>query len=133
LSEYGLTHIDPSTVYRWLQKLGFKYEPRRKGYYVDGHEKPATIEYRKKFVSRYLQYERRAHRWIQIPLQEATQLEMKRLIPKSSGYRYTDEEGKDMVEFHVDTCHVFEEQANQGAEYGGWLSVRKIQKKAHSS
>jgi hypothetical protein len=48
LSAYGLTCIDPSTVYRWLQRLGFRYEPRRKGYYVDGHEKPATIEYRKK-------------------------------------------------------------------------------------
>ncbi len=31
LSTYGLTCIDPSTVYRWLQKLGFRYEPRRKG------------------------------------------------------------------------------------------------------
>jgi len=28
LKEYGLTCIDPSTVYRWLQKIGFRYEPR---------------------------------------------------------------------------------------------------------
>jgi hypothetical protein len=59
LKEYGLTCIDPSTVYRWLQKLGFRYEPRRKGYYVDGHEKPATIEYQKQFTTRYLSYEQR--------------------------------------------------------------------------
>jgi len=77
LKEYGLTCIDPSTIYRWLQKLGFRYEPRRKGYYVDGHEKPATIEYRKQFITRYLSYEQRAHRWIQISLSEAVQLEEK--------------------------------------------------------
>jgi hypothetical protein len=28
LKKYGLTCIDPSTVYRWLQKIGFRYEPR---------------------------------------------------------------------------------------------------------
>jgi hypothetical protein len=32
LKEYGLTFIDPSTVYQWLQKLGFRYEPRQKGW-----------------------------------------------------------------------------------------------------
>ncbi len=64
LREYRLTNINPLTVYRWLIKLGFRYETRRKGYYVDGHEKPSTIEYRKQFVIRYLQYERHAYRWI---------------------------------------------------------------------
>jgi hypothetical protein len=28
LMQYGLTCIDPSTVYQWMQKLGIKYEPR---------------------------------------------------------------------------------------------------------
>ncbi len=32
LMQYGLTCIDPSTVYQWMQKLGIKYEPRWKGY-----------------------------------------------------------------------------------------------------
>jgi hypothetical protein len=36
---YRLTNICISTVYRWLTKLGLKYAPRRKGYYVNGHEK----------------------------------------------------------------------------------------------
>jgi len=69
LQQYSLTSINPSTV--WLIKLGFWYETRRKGYYVDGHEKPRTVEYTKKFVTRYLQYERQAHRWIQITVLEA--------------------------------------------------------------
>jgi len=127
LKQYGLTCIDPSTVYRWMQKLGFKYEPRRKGYYVDGHEKPATIEYRKQFVTRYLAYEQRAHRWIQIPLSEALELEDKKMIPKNSGYRYEDDHGESMVELHIDSCQIFEEKANKETKFGGWLSVRKAE------
>jgi hypothetical protein len=58
LGTYGLACIDPSTIYQWLQKLGFRCEPRRKEYYVDGHEKPTTIEYQKNIVRHYLLYER---------------------------------------------------------------------------
>ena len=45
LKQYGLTCISPSTVYQWMIHLGFKYEPRKKGYYIDGHEKPAMVAY----------------------------------------------------------------------------------------
>jgi len=71
-----------------MKSLGFKYSPRRKGYYVDGHEKSATVEYRRKFVERYLRYERRAHRWIQITLEESKKLEREEIIPVGSGYLY---------------------------------------------
>jgi hypothetical protein len=125
LQEYRLTSINPSTVYRWLIKLGFRYETRRKGYYVDGHEKPGTIEYRKQFVNRYLQYERRAHRWIQITTAEALELEEKGYIQPNSGYRYVDNDGHQMVELHVDTCNILEEKANNETKFGGNLSVRK--------
>ena len=47
---HGLTCISPpSTIYRWMTWLGFRYAPRKKGYYVDGHEKPATIQYQRDF------------------------------------------------------------------------------------
>ena len=108
LSEFGLTSVCPSTVYLWMKRLGFKYEPRRKGYYVDGHEKPATVQYRKAFVTRYLLYEGRMYRWIQITKEESLELEMKGLIPKGSGYLYTDKEGQQMVEYHVDSCAEFQ-------------------------
>ena len=45
LKMYGLTCISPSAVYQSVIHLGFKYEPRRKGYFVDSHEKPATVAY----------------------------------------------------------------------------------------
>jgi hypothetical protein len=75
LRRYGLTKLCPSTVYKWMKLLGFKYEPQRKGYYVDGHEKPATVAYRKDFVSRYLTEEVQMFRWIQITKEESEKLE----------------------------------------------------------
>ena len=62
----GLTKLCPVTVYRYLVLLGFKYKTRMKGYYVDGHERPATILYRDKFNKRYLELERRMFRLIYI-------------------------------------------------------------------
>jgi hypothetical protein len=50
--EHRFKTICPSTIYKWLKLLGFRCEPRRKGYYVDGHEKPKTISYRNKYVQR---------------------------------------------------------------------------------
>jgi hypothetical protein len=47
---YGLTKLCPSTVYKWMKQLSFTYEPKGKGYYVDGHEKPVKVAYRKDFV-----------------------------------------------------------------------------------
>jgi transposase len=34
LRENRLTKLTLETVYRWLDRLGFKYEARKKGYYV---------------------------------------------------------------------------------------------------
>jgi hypothetical protein len=53
-SEFGLKKICLSTIYKWLKLLGFKYEPQRKGDYVDGHEKPETVNYRNKYVKCYM-------------------------------------------------------------------------------
>jgi hypothetical protein len=90
---------------------------------VDGHEKPRTVEYTKKFVTRYLQYERQAHRWIQITVLEALELEQSGYIKPNSGYQYEDENGNQMVELHVDTCNILKERANNETKYGGKLSI----------
>ena len=82
LKQYGLTKICLSTVYKWIKKLGFNYEPRKKGYYVDGHEKEETVSYRWRYIERYLQYEQRMFRWIQITEEEAKHLEDKGTIKK---------------------------------------------------
>ena len=55
LGKYGLTKIFPSTCYNWLRQLGFQYCTQKKGYFVDGHEKPATVAYQDAFISRYFE------------------------------------------------------------------------------
>ena len=43
LRENRLTKLTLETVDRWLDQLGFKYEARKKGYYVDNHEKQKRL------------------------------------------------------------------------------------------
>jgi len=57
LRKYGLTKVYPSMVCKWMHQLGFCYETQKKGYYVDGHEKPTTVAYQWEFTKRYLEYE----------------------------------------------------------------------------
>lgn len=105
---YSFVTVCPSTIHRWLVVLGFKYKTQKKGYYVDGHERPATATYCKLFVSCDLNYEMRMHCWIQIPLSDNTEIvELGKLI-KDSGYKYLDDTGLEMVEYHVDTLGDFQ-------------------------
>jgi hypothetical protein len=56
--------------------LGFHHKTWWKGYYVDGHEKKATIEYRWDFWERYLSLEKQIFPWrIQMPVKEAERLQ----------------------------------------------------------
>jgi hypothetical protein len=69
-----------------MNQLGFKYEPQRKGYYVNGHEKPATIAYQKDFIQRYIAEEAQMYHWIQIREEEAVRLEETEVIKPNTGY-----------------------------------------------
>jgi hypothetical protein len=124
LRENRLTKLTLETVYRWLDRLGFKYEARKKGYYVDNHEKPETVTYRRHFVKRYLKYEFRMFRWVQLSLEKVKAMEGNAEIDEGLGYRYQDNENKDMVEFHVDQHPSFQDSVSTTL-YGGSLSVRK--------
>ncbi len=125
LYEHGLKKVCPSTIYNWMKLLGFKYEPRRKGYYVDGLKHPATIEYRKSFVQHYLPYERRMYRWIQVTAEESEELQNKGLVTIKSSYKYKCRDGIDMLEYLVDSCSTFEEALNSTTRFGGHLSVHR--------
>jgi hypothetical protein len=128
LKEYGLNCLSHTMTYRWMLLLGFRHETRRKGYYVDGHERKATIEYRWDFCEKYLSLEKKMFRWIQIPLEEAERLQALGKLTNGSGYKCTDElTGERMVEYHVDTCKDFMERKNKESEFGGDLSVRRDQ------
>jgi hypothetical protein len=108
LRENRLTKLSLSTVYRWLERLGFNYEPRKKSYYVDNHEKPETVAYRRHFIKRYMQFEERMFRWIQLPLEQVEEMEQNKEIEEGLGYRY-----EDMVEFHVDEHPFFQDRMSK--------------------
>jgi hypothetical protein len=110
-----------------MKCLGFKFQVQKKCYYVDGHKKPATDEYRKQFIHRYLTYERLVHRWIELTKEESTEYENKRLVPQNSGYHYSLDTGINMVEYHVYSCSDFQDRMNQETIFGGNLSVRKVE------
>jgi hypothetical protein len=117
LKHYRLSKVTMQTIYRWMKALGFRYEMQRKGYYVDGHEKPSTVSYRWSFCERYLAHEMCMFRWVQITLEQTKELEEQGGIVKGSGYHYIDPPtNANMVEFHVDTSDV--------GEFGGNLLVR---------
>jgi hypothetical protein len=53
-------------------------------------------------------------------ISEVVELETKKMIPEQSGYRYKDDNGNEMAEYHIDTCHVFEKkQTNKQSLDGG--------------
>ena len=60
---------------------------------------------------KYLDNEIRAHRWIQMSLtEELEELESLGHVPLNCGYTYVDDNGTDMVEYHVNTSYHFEER-----------------------
>ena len=61
--------------------------------------------------------------WIQITLKEHHSLEEKGFIPKGSGYHYTNAIGVEMVEHHVNSCHIFQDQMNTETEFRRKLSI----------
>ena len=44
--------ISLATAKRWLHSLGFHPTPDRKGLYIDGHERPDVVEYRRIFLKK---------------------------------------------------------------------------------
>ena len=123
-SEYRMKSLTLATTFSWMSKLGFNYYPRKKCYYVDSHESPENIAYRKEFISRYFKYEIRAYRWYAITKEERDKLVSNGELDEMLGYYYTDEENKEMYEFHVDDNILFQTRCDD-LPYGGNLSVRK--------
>ncbi len=69
----GLSTISIATIARWMHTCGFRYKKREKHYFVDDHERPETLKYRPVFTTEYPSYEIRAHRWLQMTLEESNE------------------------------------------------------------
>ena len=130
LKQYRLTKVCLNTVNNWMTELGFKYSVRKKTYYVDGHEKVDTVLYRKEYIERYFEYERRCYRWIQLSEKEVGELENEDVsFDRKFGYEYKkpNENGDGectYFEFHIDEHPNFQHICTKYI-FGGNLSVRK--------
>lgn len=47
------------TAQRWLKYFGWRYGKIKKGMYIDGHEREDVVQYRKEFLVRWSEYEKR--------------------------------------------------------------------------
>lgn len=90
-----------TTAWRWMRLLGFKYDTRRKSFYVDGHEREDVVAHRNAFCKNYLTVlEPRCRRWIQLPLSEAATI---KTLDTDFGHHFYDIiSDETRVEFHVD-------------------------------
>jgi hypothetical protein len=84
-----------------------------------------NVLYRNNSIKRYFGYERRCFRWIHIKKEEAADMK----VHKDYGYSYTTDEGKDMVEYHVDDCKELFQRAQELFDFGGALSIRWLEDK----
>ena len=80
--------------------IGISICHTEQGYYVDGHERPATIQYRWEFCKWCPTYKQRMNCWIQVTLTDAAILEENGDTAKGSGYRQGN-----IIECHVDTVN----------------------------
>ena len=102
LNAHGIKCICLTTNVKWMHRLGFKYDTRKKSFYVDGHEREEVlIASRAAFCKCYLtEYEPFCKRWVQLPLSEA-----KIIKGLNLGFCYSfldDDSGEERIEFHAD-------------------------------
>jgi hypothetical protein len=136
LKAYLDSPISLTTTWRWLRRLGFHYDNRKKSFFVDGHERPDVVFRRNEFCSKYLSnLEPRTHRWIQVTKETVEKWKSENKISEDDagrGYTYYQDQhsgvpGDEMVEFHVDDYDMLDciaEEMGFGM-FGGNLSVRK--------
>ena len=72
LNAHGLELMSLTTTWRWMRLLGFNNDTKKKGFYVDGHERDDVVAARSIFCRRYLiDYEPYCMRWVQLSVNEA--------------------------------------------------------------
>ena len=125
--------ISLSTTLRWLRRICFSYDTRKKSFFVDGHERPNVVFRRNEFCTLYLtKLEPRTHRWIQVTAETVENWKRDNKVSEhdNRGYNYVSVDNKNMIEFHVDDLDLLHEYAATTlgfGSFGGNLSVRKPQ------
>ena len=84
-----------------MRLLGFRYDARRKSFYVDGHERDDVVANRIQFCRNYLtELEPYCNRWIQVSISEAMTI---KALDIGLGHSYFDIVGNEQcIKFHID-------------------------------
>ena len=97
LNAHGLQSMSLTTTWRRMRLLGFRYDTRKKSFYVDGHERDDVVATRAAFCKRYEPY---CNRWLQLLVSDAMTINYLNL---DFGYTYFDiVRNEEWIEFHVD-------------------------------
>ena len=122
LKDNGLSKFSPMTTWRWMRRLGMKYECHRKSFYVDGHERNDVVDARVKFCNRYLlEYEPRCFRWVHLSEEECL------TVPKLDvdlGAKFTALDGTVKYEFHEDYLNFLYKDRNEEQPFQIGMSIR---------
>jgi len=61
----------------WGHRLGLSFDPKRKGYYVDNHDRADVLAHRTVWLATEAALEKKQYLWAQLPEEQARQLEVK--------------------------------------------------------
>ena len=143
--------VSEYVISRWMKEVGFKYELHKKSYYVDRHEDEDVVSDRKAYLVKNFDLEIYEHCWIHISKVKYDSLKynkaiktivvkkeekgsdepedavMEKYIEDERMHFYQDENGKKMVEMHVDDVYTYDDKQDNLPplpSLGGSLSVR---------
>jgi hypothetical protein len=82
------------TARNWMHYLGYKPELKKKGFYVDGHEREDVVRHRQEYVPRMLGYQDRMRQFDEVTMEPLIPLHVPLLLPdgqKELVWLYHDE------------------------------------------
>ena len=63
--------VSETCALAWAHSLGLCYLKKKKGYYVDGHDRPDVLLHRIEWLKREAELELCQYLWIQMPFEKA--------------------------------------------------------------
>ena len=123
LQAHRLASMSFTTVWRWMRLLGFRYDVRRKSFYVDGHERDDVVATRTQFCKSYLtELEPYCKRWIQVSMKDATTIND---LDIGLGHTYFNiVKNEHMIEYHIDYWNLLKERNGTTIEAQATTSIR---------
>jgi hypothetical protein len=82
------------TARNWMHYLGYKPELKKKGFYVDGHERADVVQHRREYVARMLSYQSRMRQFDEETMEPLIALNVELTLPngqKELVWLYHDE------------------------------------------